>query len=910
MGRIQTGVAATLSHSRAELVNIETVDLPRLYRSIGKRVASLQKVPPSLASHVESIRRIEEAIQSGAEVNADPQRNAAYVTLGQAVVDQYGEKAVPRNIVPELTRLKERRQALVTEITSLETQVTHRHAAPHSTKRLLLAAAGCACLAAASTAVWFFGLLPFGRNPNSLSVNPLKTRQGDFVVGPISIEESTNKLQVNREAVRSFEKAVVAMADSVKAECTKNIDALRETDSLSAIQSGYDAVLVAWRKECHKFVAPLEQESLLRQLPVLANEEVRREALQELQEKLDRELETVSDDLTRQVDSQKQSADNAFGGLNDLGQRFERRAEERSQLINQGCSSLAVAFDNATTRVASRRVDSIRKLIAKQEAMVDEVNSQLASLKAELEEVKQRWISTGRSQFNELKAAVNGRHDMPEALADKVRFIESGLQAVVDAETKQIDMQATAALRECLVHAANGTPPETIREKTGIAVVALSNRVEQAIAKLREEFKDERNAVAKELRAHDAENSNIAASDKDSRQESDPDREATSEPRGGQVKASPPAEPYDGGVDQAVLAVIGQSLSEYDEHGFAGVELGQTFDQLNDKGALPKYDSRYPWKFLSRDGTETFVFDDEGRLRVYSREFDGGVDINGEEIIRKFGRPAGETISRVFSSSQSRTNSEMIVYSCPRARVIVLIEFREARFLRYGQVDTFEKTLVCVLDQDWALPQLYRSASLKRPVLEWMQAAAERVASGSCNVDDLPLPPGTGVKVEGRGEKQVTAYLIDGGEGGREKRLNQRRLGWVTCLAEELLPYARAKPNTVGVEVDFGSYTCLESNELLKQHPSGDGNQTEAADAIDTAPVLSLLNDEVTRQLLFEYFKPVGGKYSYVPDERGGVSIGRGRYEWKCSGIHDGVFEVICNTNGSSGVYFLTKRGL
>jgi hypothetical protein len=125
-----------------------------------------------------------------------------------------------------------------------------------------------------------------------------------------------------------------------------------------------------------------------------------------------------------------------------------------------------------------------------------------------------------------------------------------------------------------------------------------------------------------------------------------------------------------------------------------------------------------------------------------------------------------------------------------------------------------------------------------------------------------------------------------------------------------LLPYAQARPGTVGVEVNFGNYTCLESNVLLKQHPRDDGSPPAPAEAIKAAPLLSLLEDEVTKQLLMEYFEPNGGKYAYAPDERGGLTVGLGRYEWKCLGILDAVFEAVCNTNGSSALFYLTRRSL
>lgn len=901
-------VTRALGHKRAELAGLDAADLPRVYAAIGRRVAALPKVPLSLASFLDCVRNTGNTPPVGADANSlEARQHAAYADLGRAAVDQFGPKAIPKDIAPELTRLKERRQVLAAEIATLETQP-----APGSqwSRRLVLTAVACACLAGAFGAVRFFSASLLGRSLGTVAGVLPENRRGDAADASASTDEIKERLQIDRDAVRSLEKAVVAMADSVTAASTKGLDALREKNSASAIQSGYDAVLAAWRKESRKFAAPLDNESLLSQLPFLADKAAWQEILRGSQSTLEEELEEIARDLSEYVESQKQSADYAFGGLNDLGQRFERRAEERKQLINQGCSSLAAAFDNATRRLASQRIDAIREVIARQETIFGETKSLLESLESEIRGTMQRWDSVSRAVIKEIGSWVKSREEVPQALADQAKSIEVKLQALVDAEAKGVAEQAATCLRECSAHAAKGIPPETLRENTRAAAVALSTRVEQSLAKLKEDSKAERVALANALRKHEAKHSDVAASGDDSREEASAGHENTAEPREERVKTTPPAKPYEGDVDQAVLAVLGQSVSDYEEHGFGGVELGQTYDEVNNEVPLSKYDSRFPWRFLSRDGAQCFVFDEENNLRVYSREYNGGVDANGEEIIGTFGKPAGNTISRVFSASQSRTSSEMLVYTCPEARAIVLVEFRETRFLRFGQVETIEKTVVSVLDQTWALPQLYRSASLKRPVLEWMQAAAERVPSGSCNVDDLPLPPGTGVIVKGRGEKQVTAYLMDGGEGGLGKPEKQRCLGSAKCVSEELLPYAQARPGKVGIEVDFGNYTCLESDVLLKQHPRDDGRDPAPAEAIAVAPVLSLLDDEVTRQLLMEYFEPAGGKYSYVPDEHGGVSIGKGRYEWNCSAILDGVFKVVCNTNDSSGVYFLKKRGL
>lgn len=379
MGRNENGVAATLSRTRTELVTIETVDLPRLYRAIGKRVAALPKVPPSLTSHVENIRRMENANPLGADPTADARRQAAYAILGQAAVDQFGQKAIPKDIAPELTRLKERRQVLAAEIATLEAQPLP---GSRGSRRLLAAAVATACLAGAFIAVRISGVLSLGRTNAGDSAQLQRGLGGNSAEPTVTAEGYHKPLPIDREKIRAFEKAVVSTADGIKTEITKSLDALRGKKSVESIQSGYDAVLAQWKERSRMLAAPLEKEPLLKHLSFMADKAVQQEVLGESEETLERELESVTTELSQQVESQKESAEYAFGGLNDLGKRFDRSAEEREKLVTQCCSRLAVAFDNATTRLAGRRLDVLRNAVGMVEAKAKAAEDAIAAERA------------------------------------------------------------------------------------------------------------------------------------------------------------------------------------------------------------------------------------------------------------------------------------------------------------------------------------------------------------------------------------------------------------------------------------------------------------------------------------------------------------------------------------------------
>jgi hypothetical protein len=714
--------------------------------------------------------------------------------------------------------------------------------------------------------------------------------------------------KVNKDALQSAQKELQASAEALAARVSKGLAALKNKGSVQAIHEGLDAVLEEWKKKSRELVSSFPNTDLVKQLPVLSDPEARRETLGRFTSMLESELNDITEDLTAQVASQKESVEYAFGGVDDQGKRFDRPAEERNQLVSQCVASLSEGFTSATERLSSERNSFLRDLVEKQESFASEAKSLLESLASDLQESKRRWDSGSGELLAPLRSLAESRDDVSGEAARKAAEVAAKYTSAVEAETKAIVDESVAGVNACAALVSRGTSLEIIRAKTREASLAVSNHVERSLRKLDDDSKAERKtifAAMREARADDP-----AAGESDDAGAVAADRSSGDTGKGLQVKTSPPPAPYDGEVDPAVLDVLGEPSEGYTEHGFGGIELGQTYDHVNRKVNLARVDSRYPWKFLSREEDQYFVFDDKDKLRVYGREYNGGPDINAEKILDLLGKATNGPLTRKTFNAKSRTESTMFLYLLPEAGVIALVEFRELRFIRFREVETAEKTAVVVMDLQWALPLLHRSANLKRPVMEWMKVAAERVASGSCNVDDMPLPPGTGMLVKEQGEKQVTGILVDGGEGGRGKPKKQRHLGWARCVSEDLLPYAQARPGTVGVEVNFGNYTCLESNVLLKQHPRDDGSPPAPAEAIKAAPLLSLLEDEVTKQLLMEYFEPNGGKYAYAPDERGGVTVGLGRYEWKCLGILDAVFEAVCNTNGSSALFYLTRRSL
>jgi hypothetical protein len=144
------GTAAQLAQKQAALATLNNVTLPKLYHAIGKKIVSLEKLPPDLVPHREKIRSLEaginskseelpaapaegfaakakhlaqQAAQKASKATADAaatmQIQAAYVGLGKEAVEKYGEKAIPKELHAELATAQASHESLLREISCL-----------------------------------------------------------------------------------------------------------------------------------------------------------------------------------------------------------------------------------------------------------------------------------------------------------------------------------------------------------------------------------------------------------------------------------------------------------------------------------------------------------------------------------------------------------------------------------------------------------------------------------------------------------------------------------------------------------------------------------------------------------------------------------------------------------------------
>lgn len=159
------GAAATLAKKKAALATLNNVTLPKIYYSIGKRLAGLAQLPPELSSLREKIRSLEAQIASApakdlgeaasgfaakakqlaqqaakatSDAAATAQIHAAYVSLGKAAVEKYGDKSVPKEVLPDLLAARATASTLASEIEAVNLSANQGWLSPAR----LLAASG------------------------------------------------------------------------------------------------------------------------------------------------------------------------------------------------------------------------------------------------------------------------------------------------------------------------------------------------------------------------------------------------------------------------------------------------------------------------------------------------------------------------------------------------------------------------------------------------------------------------------------------------------------------------------------------------------------------------------------------------------------------------------------------------
>jgi hypothetical protein len=149
------GTATKLAQKQAELATLNNVTLPKLYHAIGKKIVGLDKLPPDLVPHREKIRALEAGIstkpeepeaasadgfaakvkqlaqqtarkasKASTDAIATMQIQTALIALGKQAADNYGNKAVPKDLVSALNSALQSRQALEQEINLLKGAAT------------------------------------------------------------------------------------------------------------------------------------------------------------------------------------------------------------------------------------------------------------------------------------------------------------------------------------------------------------------------------------------------------------------------------------------------------------------------------------------------------------------------------------------------------------------------------------------------------------------------------------------------------------------------------------------------------------------------------------------------------------------------------------------------------------------
>lgn len=306
------GTAAKLAQKQAALATLNNVTLPKIYHAIGKKIVGLDKLPPDLASHREKIRALEariaarpedattapaegfaakakqlaqQAAQKASKASADAaatmQMHAAYVSLGKAAVEKYGDKSVPKEIAPELQTAKANISQLQEDIAALSVSSRHGVLTP---PRLLL-------IGGISTAVVLGAVLfrSFRRDDSRVDVG---VDAKDVAASRDSDQSGGN---------------FASLAKEIRSDTDAQLSDLEQSGAIARFQSQAQRELAQWQVEAEKL-----KDSLLRDpaLSAQKNEDAN-DSWSDLATRKGQELEEAYRDMWERLrtDLEKRSGD-------------------------------------------------------------------------------------------------------------------------------------------------------------------------------------------------------------------------------------------------------------------------------------------------------------------------------------------------------------------------------------------------------------------------------------------------------------------------------------------------------------------------------------------------------------------------------------------------------------------------
>jgi len=353
----------------------------------------------------------------------------------------------------------------------------------------------------------------------------------------------------------------------------------------------------------------------------------------------------------------------------------------------------------------------------------------------------------------------------------------------------------------------------------------------------------------------------------------------------------------------AVGVLVGKTSTHYDEYGFKGVRLGQSFAEVKKTHTLVNNgeDNGLTFNYEDEETGESFVFDDEEKLVSYGRHYQGGMKEYAPQLIKLFGQVTKErmqTRDQTPANSPLRITYTTVDYTFPKVLVRVIHEDRTEQGADAGKL-----THLFVADRGWVEAILIQTAEEKLKALKWLQSAAVLAQQGVFDSAKIPAIPGTRVEVV-PGQGHCLQFIDTKREAEQKAKWGADATKLATCAGvEQSLPELQPV-----VYFDCFRYSGTRLGAKVKVLSQARRAFPEMAEPIQNTPILNDWLWKLNQLLLEQAFPSSDGKVLLVrkPDVLGVQEW----LEWTSNREDHDSWKVLCGRNLLMRVEYLGRKKL
>lgn len=499
------GAAATLAKKKAALATLNNVTLPKIYYAIGKRLVGLAQLPPELAALRDKIRSLEaqiaavpaketseaatglaakakqlaqQAAKATSDAAATAQIHAAYVSLGKAAVDKYGDKSVPKEVLPDLQQANRSIAELKEEIATLGAASGKGIVTPG---RLLLAGGlGIAVL------LGFVFLRLFSGNDS-----------------PAGRSAAVAVAETNSESTEHKQRTSTSL-EEMRAGTQRKLDAIKKGAENDRFRSQVQRQLSEWQTAAEQLKG-----SLLREPQLLATFEGDAAGpLRELAAEKSQELEKAYTDMWRRLrsDSEDRSGDE------------KALAEATADMLADSLAAFTAACNAEKSRLSQLRKAAIASLLDEQASARSRNQADIKDISAFADTERKRWhVEASKARVplaDDPRVKGLKKPNDVDQLALRIKEAEDAFARVFLSQEKAVSERAARCVSEVTKQhkvgkgsrGASDTAKQDLTAFVTESVSSLLNEREQKILQIK--------AAAENLLAFEASTQGLVSSDK------------------------------------------------------------------------------------------------------------------------------------------------------------------------------------------------------------------------------------------------------------------------------------------------------------------------------------------------------------------------------------------------------------